>query len=74
MVKTFEEFINKSADVESIAIVYKDQEYWVDSKDLSDKENSKIFAFEDPGLETIATSNGKSLMFKVEDIEDQLKD
>jgi hypothetical protein len=71
--RTFKQFINES-QVESIAVVYKDREYWVDTKDLKNPSHGKIFAFEDPGLQTIATINGKSLMFKISDIEDKLKE
>ena len=73
LIKTFEEFLNDS-EVKSIPVVYKNREYWVDDKDLENPENSKIFAFEDPGLTTIAVSNGKSLMFKISDIKDKLKE
>ena len=72
-VPTFEEFretktTSNSEINEAKAILPKIQRI---AKDLNNFED---FKKEDPGLNTIATMNGKSLMFRIGDIEDKLKE
>jgi len=69
--KTFKQFLMES----STEIEYKGKKFYVDSDDLENKDVVKVFAYEDPAmLKNAKTPDGKTLMFKKDDMEDLLKE
>jgi hypothetical protein len=52
----------------SQTIEYKGKKYYIENP----KGKERVFAYSDPQLQQVAKVNGKTLMFKTEDVEDML--
>jgi hypothetical protein len=61
--------------MKSEKILFKNREYYINSEDIDNGQNEKLFLFLDPALiYTAKDSSGKTLMVNIEDIVDNLKE